>query len=190
MISKTYERFLEKQLHMYLHAPSSFTPCLLLSSRLLSSKPMPRVDVERGGLHRTLEGRETSKGQASSGVRSADRGPSSLVRPSVVLAAVEGDVQGLVHALRDVLLLMVARQVMEQRVPGGRRMVALEGEVHLGLLRSLPRRQAVAAVDRARADSGRRAASALDPIGRLVARYRVSAKRATAPHQTNSIVWC
>lgn len=115
-----------------------------------------------------------------------DRGPSSLIRPSIVLAAVEGDVQRLVQ--RDVPLLMVTRQVVEQRMPGGRWMVALQGEIHLGLLRSLPRRQAVATIDGARADSGRRSATALDPVGRFVARYRVSAKRATAPRQTN-IAW-
>lgn len=140
-------------------------------------------------LHRTLKGQEVSKGQTSSRVivRLADRGLSSLIQPSVILAAIESDVQRLVHALRDVLLLVVARQMMEQRMPGGRGMMALQGKIHLGFLRPFSRRQTVAGmVHGTRADSGWRSTSALDPVGRFVARYRVSAKRATMlSRQTN-----
>lgn len=105
---------------------------------------------------------------------------SKLVPTSIVLAAVQGDIQGFIHTMRDVLLRAV-RQMMEERrnlrVPGRRVMVSLESEVHLGFLWSLSRRQDVAAVHGTRTDSARwRGASALYPVGRLIARYGVTEK--------------
>lgn len=65
-----------------------------------------------------------------------------------------------------------------RHVPGGCQvMVTLEGEIHLGLLRPVPRRQDVA-IRGTRANPGWRGAPTLDPVGRLVvAGYRVTAEK-------------
>jgi len=80
---------------------------------------------------------------------------SKLALISVVLAAVQSDVQRFIHALRDVLLTIVwqmGEKRSDLRVPGGCMRMSLEGEIYLSFLRSLSRRQYIAAIHRTRAD--------------------------------------
>lgn len=99
--------------------------------------------------------------------------PALIISSVVVLAAVEGNVQRLVDAVRDVQGT-IARRMVEQRgdrrMPddGRRMMVRLEGEIHLGYLRPIPGLGA-------RADPRRRATPALESVGRFVADHRVPA---------------